>query len=245
MFDLSDKIVLVTGATGGIGRAIAKILHKRGASVAISGTKTELLEELASEMGERVNVFPCNLLDMDAVEKLSTNVENVLGTIDILVNNAGITRDNLFMRINDEDWGDVMAVNLEAPFRLIRHCVREMIRKNWGRIINISSIVGSMGNAGQGNYCTTKAGIVGMSKALALEVAKRGVTVNCISPGFIDTPMTEKLSDERRRLIKSAIPSGEIGNPMDIAYAALYLASEEASYVTGQTIHVNGGMYMN
>lgn len=244
MFDLSDRVALVTGASGGIGSAIARLLHAHGATVAISGTKAEMLKELASELKERVHMFPCNLMDMDAVEKLPINVANVFGPIDILVNNAGIVRDSLFMRINDEDWQDVISVNLEAPFRLMRQCVREMIRKNWGRIVNISSIVGSLGNPGQGNYAASKAGLVGMTKSLALEVAKRGVTVNCVAPGFISTNMTSKLTDEQRSKIKASIPSGTIGTSSDVASAVLYLCSQEASYVTGHTLHVNGGMYM-
>lgn len=244
MFDLSGKLALVTGASGGIGAAIAKELHKCGASIAISGTRTDSLEKLATELGERVHVFPGNLLDAGSVESLMTSVENVFGTVDILVNNAGITRDNLLMRMSDEEWSDVLTVNLEAPFRLMRRTVRDMIRKGWGRIINISSVVGFTGNPGQVNYCATKAGIVGMTKSIASEVAKRGVTVNCVAPGFIDTPMTAKLNEERKRIIKSMIPAGSMGTPEDVASAVLFLASEGASYITGHTIHVNGGMYM-
>lgn len=245
MFDLSEKVVLVTGAAGGIGSAIVKIMHEHGAYVAISGTNIPALEALAAELKDRVHVFPCNLLDAAAVEKLPANVENIFNSVDILINNAGITRDSLLLRITDENWHDVISVNLEAPFRLMRSCVRDMVKKNWGRIINISSVVGVTGNAGQCNYTASKSGLIGLTKSLAAEVGRRGVTANCIAPGFISTSMTDKLPDDKKHAIKSAIPSGVFGNPIDVAYAALYLASPEASYVNGHTLHVNGGMFMN
>ncbi|MGE4371610.1 MAG: 3-oxoacyl-[acyl-carrier-protein] reductase [Xanthobacter sp.] len=246
MFDLTGKTALVTGATGGIGGAIARALHAQGATVAISGTRREALEALAGELGgERVVVQPCNLSSTDDVEALVPAAEEALGGhIDILVNNAGITRDNIFMRLTDEAWDEVIKVNLTAAFRLSRAAVRLMMRRRSGRIINITSIVGVTGNAGQGNYAAAKAGMIGMSKSLALEVASRGVTVNCIAPGFIATPMTDALNDKQREAILKAVPAAKLGTPDDIATAAVFLASEEAGYVTGQTLHVNGGMAM-
>ncbi|MDR6951882.1 3-oxoacyl-[acyl-carrier protein] reductase [Ancylobacter sp. 3268] len=245
MFDLTGKTALVTGATGGIGGAIAKALHARGATVAISGTRREGLDALAGELGERTVVLPCNLASTEEVEKLVPQAEEAFGgNLDILVNNAGITRDALFVRISDEAWDTVIAVNLTAGFRLMRAAARNMMRRRSGRIIGITSIVGVTGNAGQGNYAAAKAGMIGMSKALAKEVAARGVTVNCIAPGFIATPMTDVLSEKQRDAILSAVPAARLGTPEDIAAAAVYLASDEGGYVTGQTLHVNGGMAM-
>ncbi|MCB4769261.1 3-oxoacyl-[acyl-carrier-protein] reductase [Ancylobacter sp. Lp-2] len=245
MFDLTGKTALVTGATGGIGGAIAKGLHARGATVAISGTRREALEALAGELGERVVVLPCNLASTEEVEALVPSAEEAFGgNLDILVNNAGITRDALFVRISDEAWDTVIAVNLTAGFRLMRAAARNMMRRRTGRIIGITSIVGVTGNAGQGNYAAAKAGMIGMSKALAKEVAARGVTVNCIAPGFIATPMTDVLNDKTKDAILSSVPAARLGTPEDIAAAAVYLASDEAGYVTGQTLHVNGGMAM-
>ncbi len=245
MFDLSGKTALVTGATGGIGGAIAKALHAQGATVAISGTRREALEELAGSLGERIHVVPCNLGDKDEVEKLFPAAEAALGgKLDILVNNAGITRDNIFVRLSDEAWDQVIAVNLTAAFRLARAAAMPMMRRRHGRIISITSIVGVTGNAGQGNYAAAKAGLIGMSKSLAQEIASRGVTVNCIAPGFIKTPMTDALNDKQRETILKAVPAAKLGTPEDIASATVYLASDEAGYVTGQTLHVNGGMAM-
>jgi 3-oxoacyl-[acyl-carrier protein] reductase len=245
MFDLTGKTALVTGATGGIGGAIAKALHAQGATVAVSGTRREALEALAAELSGRVHVLPCNLGDAEEVEKLVPAAEEALGGhIDILVNNAGITRDNIFMRLSDEAWDQVIAVNLTAAFRLSRAAVRTMMRRRAGRIISITSIVGVTGNAGQGNYAAAKAGMIGMSKSLAQEVASRGVTVNCVAPGFIATPMTDALNDKQRETILKAVPAAKLGMPDDIAAACVYLASDEAQYVTGQTLHVNGGMAM-
>ena len=245
MFDLTGKTALVTGATGGIGGAIAKALHAQGATVAVSGTRREALEALAAELSGRVHVLPCNLGDAEEVEKLVPAAEEALGGhIDVLVNNAGITRDNIFMRLSDEAWDQVIAVNLTAAFRLSRAAVRTMMRRRAGRIISITSIVGVTGNAGQGNYAAAKAGMIGMSKSLAQEVASRGVTVNCVAPGFIATPMTDALNDKQRETILKAVPAAKLGTPDDIAAACVYLASDEAQYVTGQTLHVNGGMAM-
>ncbi|MFG1425355.1 3-oxoacyl-[acyl-carrier-protein] reductase [Roseixanthobacter glucoisosaccharinicivorans] len=244
MFDLSGKTALVTGATGGIGGAIAKALHAQGATVAISGTRREVLETFAAELKERVHVLPCNLGVTEDVEKLIPDAEAALGQLDILVNNAGITRDNIFMRLKDEDWDQVIAVNLTATFRLSRAAVRSMMRRRSGRIISITSVVGVTGNAGQGNYAAAKAGMIGMSKSLAQEVASRGVTVNCVAPGFIATAMTDVLNEKQREGILKAVPAARLGSPEDIASACVYLASDEAGYVTGQTLHVNGGMAM-
>lgn len=244
MFDLSGKTALVTGATGGLGGAIATALHARGATVAISGTRREALDALAASLGERVHVLPCNLGDAEQVEKLVPDAEAAMGVLDILVNNAGITRDNIFMRLKDEDWEQVLNVNLTSAFRLSRAAVRSMMRRRTGRIISITSIVGVTGNAGQGNYAAAKAGMIGMSKSLAQEVASRGVTVNCIAPGFIATPMTDALNEKQREAILKSVPAARLGTPEDIAAACVYLASDEAGYVTGQTLHVNGGMAM-
>ena len=244
MFDLSGKKALVTGATGGIGRAIAVALHKAGAEVALSGTREAVLKEVAAELGARAHVVACNLSDMADVDGLIGRASDLMGGVDILVNNAGITRDNLSMRMKDEEWADVLRVNLEAAFRLSKGSLRGMMKARWGRIINITSIVGVTGNPGQANYAASKAGLIGMSKSMAQEVASRGVTINCVAPGFIETPMTDALTDEQKEKLMPAIPAGKLGTPEDIAAAVLYLASNEAAYVTGQTLHVNGGMAM-
>ncbi len=244
MFDLNGKAALVTGASGGIGGAIARALHAQGATVGLSGTRTDPLEALAGELGERAHVLPCNLSDKDAVEALPKQAAEAMGSLDILVNNAGVTRDNLFMRMSDEEWATVLEVNLTSTMRLCRGSLRGMMKARWGRIVNISSIVGATGNPGQGNYAASKAGMVGMSKSLAAEVASRGVTVNCIAPGFITTAMTDALNDTQKEKLLGGIPAGRMGEPDEIAAAAVYLASPEAAYVTGQTLHVNGGMAM-
>ncbi|CAH1671309.1 3-oxoacyl-[acyl-carrier-protein] reductase [Chelatococcus asaccharovorans] len=244
MFDLSGMKIVVTGATGGIGGAMARALHAQGGEVVLSGTRLDALEALAGELGARTHVLPVNLGDKDAVEALIPAAEEKLGGLDVLINNAGITRDNLFMRMKDEEWDTVLAVNLTAAFRLSRAAVRGMMRRRFGRIINITSIVGVTGNAGQGNYAASKAGLIGMSKALAAEVASRGITVNCIAPGFITSPMTDALNEKQRESILANVPAGRLGSGDDCAAAAVYLASREAGYVTGQTLHVNGGMAM-
>lgn len=244
MFDLTGKAALVTGATGGLGEAIARDLHRAGATVAISGTREERLKKLAAELKDRVRVLPCNLRDREAVAKLAGDAEEVLGQVDILVNNAGITRDNLFMRMTDEEWDDVIAVNLTSVFTLTRGVLRGMMRRRYGRVINIASISGMIGNPGQPNYAASKAGMIGMTKSLAREVATRGITANCIAPGFIETPMTAELTEKQVEAIANAIPASDFGKPEDISAAAVYLASEESRYVTGHTLHVNGGMVM-
>ena len=244
MFDLKGKNALVTGASGGIGAAIARALHGAGATVVLSGTRLEPLQALAAELGDRVHVLLCNLSDAAAVNALPKQAADAMGSVDILVNNAGITKDNLFMRMSDEDWASVIDVNLTSTMRLCKGVVRGMMKARWGRIINISSIVGSTGNPGQANYAASKAGMVGMSKSIAYEVASRGITVNCVAPGFIATAMTDKLNDEQKAGILGQIPAGRMGEAAEIAAAVLYLASVEAGYVTGATIHVNGGMAM-
>ncbi len=244
MFSLEGKTALVTGASGGIGGAIAEALHAQGATVALSGTRVEPLEALRGKLGDRASVHPCNLSDLSAVDALPKSVEDALGSLDILVNNAGITRDNLFMRMKDDEWDQVVAVNLTATFRLCRGVLRGMMKRRWGRIVNITSVVGTTGNPGQGNYCAAKAGIVGMSKSLGQEVASRNITVNCVAPGFIATPMTDVLNDQQKERILQNVPIGKLGDPVDVAAAVSYLASNGAGYVTGQTLHVNGGMAM-
>jgi 3-oxoacyl-[acyl-carrier protein] reductase len=244
MFDLTGKSALVTGASGGIGAAIARCLHGAGASVTLSGTRLAPLEALASELGERTHVLTCNLGDAAEVEALPKQAIAAMGAVDILVNNAGITRDNLFMRMSDEEWAEVIEVNLTSTMRLCRGVLRGMMKARWGRIVNISSVVGATGNPGQGNYAASKAGMVGMSKSLAYEVASRGITVNCVAPGFIETAMTDKLNEDQKGKILAQIPAGRMGHADEIAAAALYLASAEAGYVTGATLHVNGGMAM-
>lgn len=245
MFDLNGRTALVTGATGGIGAAIATALHGRGAHVVLSGTRVAVLEERAAALGDRVSVVAADLGDLDSIEGLAKRAEAAAGGgVDILVNNAGITRDGLLIRMKDEDWDAVIAVNLTAGFRLSRALVRGMMKRRWGRIVGISSIVGVTGNPGQANYAAAKAGMAGFSKALAAEIANRGITVNVVAPGFIDTAMTEALSDAQKEKLLAAVPAGRLGAPEDIAAAVVYLSSEEASYVTGATIHVNGGMAM-
>jgi 3-oxoacyl-[acyl-carrier protein] reductase len=244
MFDLTGRTALVTGATGGIGEAIATALHAQGATVALSGTRKAVLEALAAKLGDRTHVLPCNLFDKAEVEELVPSAEKAMGQLDILVANAGITRDNLFVQLKDEDWDDVINVNLTATFRLARAATKLMMRKRFGRIIAITSVVGVTGNPGQGNYTAAKAGLIGMIKTLGAEYAKRNVTANCIAPGFIATPMTDVLNDKQRETILTKVPAGRLGSPEDIAAAAVYLSSNEAAYVTGQTIHVNGGMAM-
>ncbi|HWM81013.1 MAG TPA: 3-oxoacyl-[acyl-carrier-protein] reductase [Pseudolabrys sp.] len=244
MFDLSGKTALVTGATGGIGGAIARALHGQGATVAVSGTRREALDALAATFGERVHVLPCDLSDAAAVEALVPAAEAAMGKLDILVANAGITRDNLFVQLKDEDWDQVLAVNLTATFRLARAAVKTMMRRKYGRLIGITSVVGVTGNPGQGNYTAAKAGMIGMMKSVAAEYAKRNVTANCIAPGFIATPMTDKLNEKQREAILGRVPAGRLGSAEDVAAAAVFLASDEAAYVTGQTLHVNGGMAM-
>ena len=244
MFDLNGKTALVTGASGGIGAAIARALHARGASVALSGTRVAPLEALAGELGARAHVTPGNLGDAAGADAVAKAAEAALGQIDILVNNAGLTRDGLAMRMKDEDWQQVLDVNLTAAFRLSRACLRGMMRRRWGRIIGITSIVGVTGNPGQANYAASKAGMIGMSKSLAAEVASRAITVNCVAPGFIATAMTDALNDQQKAGLSERIPAGRMGTSEEIAAAVVYLASEEAAYVTGQTLHVNGGMAM-
>jgi 3-oxoacyl-[acyl-carrier protein] reductase len=244
MFDLTGKGALVTGASGGIGGAIARALHAQGANVAISGTRAERLDALAAELGSRVSVLPCDLRNRAAVVKLAEEADKAVGQVDILVNNAGITHDNLFMRMKDEEWDDVVAVNLTSVFVLTRGILRGMMRRRYGRIVNIASISGVFGNPGQANYSASKAGLVGMTKSLAREVASRGITANCISPGFISTPMTDALTPKQTEMIAAAIPAQKFGTPEDIAAAAVFLASHESGYVTGETMHVNGGMVM-
>jgi 3-oxoacyl-[acyl-carrier protein] reductase len=244
MFDLSGRKALVTGASGGIGEAIARALHQQGATVGLHGTRVEKLEALGAELGDRAKLFPADLSDRGAVKALGQKVEAELEGIDILVNNAGITKDGLFVRMSDADWDLVLEVNLGSVFRLTRELTHPMMRRRYGRIINITSVVGVMGNPGQANYCASKAGMIGFSKSLAQEIASRNVTVNCVAPGFIESAMTGKLNDKQKEAILGVIPQKRMGTPAEIAGAVVYLASSEASYVTGQTIHVNGGMAM-
>ena len=241
MFDLTGKSALVTGASGGIGGEIARSLYAAGATVGLSGTRQEPLQALAAELGERAHVLPCNLADLAAVDELVKQATAAMGSVDILVNNAGITRDNLFMRMSDEEWQSVIDVNLTATFRLMRGALRGMMKARWGRIINITSVVGHSGNPGQANYAAAKAGTLAMSKSLAQEVASRNITVNCVAPGLIETPMTEKLNDEQRTKILVGVPAGRMGKPQEVAAGVLYLASQEAAYITGTTLHINGG----
>jgi 3-oxoacyl-[acyl-carrier protein] reductase len=244
MFDLTGRKALVTGATGGLGEAIARMLHAQGATVGIHGTRVEKLEALGAELGERVMLFPADLGDRDAVKELGQKAEADLGGVDILVNNAGITRDGLFVRMSDADWDAVLEVNLTSVFRLTRELTHPMMRRRYGRIINITSVVGITGNPGQTNYCASKAGMVGFTKSLAQEIASRNITVNCVAPGFIESAMTGKLNDKQKEAILGVVPMKRMGVGVDIASAVLYLASSEAAYVTGQTLHVNGGMAM-
>ncbi len=245
MFDLTGKCALVTGASGGIGAEIAKALHAQGATVGLTGTRVEALEKVAAEIGnERVHILPCNLSDDEALAALPKQAEEAMGSLDILVNNAGLTRDNLAMRIKDDDWDAVLNVNLTAAFKLSKAVLRGMMKKRWGRIIGITSIVGVTGNPGQTNYAASKAGMIGYSKSLAYEVGSRGITVNCVAPGYIATAMTDELSDDVKSGMLTKIPAGRMGNPEEIAAGVVYLASNEAQYVTGQTLHINGGMAM-
>ncbi|MEP2947878.1 MAG: 3-oxoacyl-[acyl-carrier-protein] reductase [Lentilitoribacter sp.] len=244
MFDLTGRKALVTGASGGLGEAIAKQLHAQGAIVGIHGTRVEKLEALAGELGDRVHILPANMSNMDEVKALGQKAEADMEGVDILVNNAGITRDGLFVRMSDENWNDVLNVNLTAVFHLTRELTHPMMRRRAGRIINITSVVGVTGNPGQANYCASKAGLIGFSKSLAQEVAPRGITVNCVAPGFIKSAMTDKLNDKQKEGILGAVPMKKMGEGSDIASAVTYLASDEAGYVTGQTLHVNGGMAM-
>lgn len=244
MFDLSGKSALVTGASGGLGGAIARALHGQGAAVALSGTRRDALDALAGELGDRAHVLPCDLSDAEAVAALVGQARDAMGALDILVNNAGLTRDGLALRMKDDDWAAVIEVNLSAAFRLSRGALRGMMKQRWGRIVNITSVVGVTGNPGQANYAASKAGLIGMTKAIAAEVAGRGITVNCLAPGMIDTAMTQALSDDQREALRARIPAGRLGEAADIAAGAVYLASAEAAYVTGQTLHINGGMAM-
>jgi 3-oxoacyl-[acyl-carrier protein] reductase len=244
MFDLTGKRALVTGASGGIGGAIARALHGAGAAVGLSGTRREPLEELARELGEQAHVLPCDLSDPQAVDALPKQAAEAMGGLDILVNNAGITRDQIFMRMSDEEWQQVLDVNLTATMRLCRGVMRPMMKTRWGRIVNISSIVGATGNPGQANYAAAKAGMVGLTKSIAHEVATRGITANAVAPGFIATAMTEKLTDDQKDKINAQIPTARMGTPEEVAAAVVYLSSPEAGYVTGTTLHVNGGMAM-
>ncbi len=244
MFDLTDRKALVTGASGGIGGAIAKALHSAGASVTLSGTRVDALQSLADELGSRAHVVACDLSSSEGAQQLINDAGEAMDGIDVLVNNAGLTRDNLAMRMKDDDWQTVLDVNLTASFQLSKACLRGMMKQRFGRIIGITSVVGVTGNAGQANYAASKAGMIGMSKSLAAEVASRGITVNCVAPGFIVTPMTDALSDEQKEGLLGAIPAGRLGEVEDIAASVVYLASDEASYITGQTLHVNGGMAM-
>ena len=244
MFDLTGKAALVTGASGGIGGAIARALHRQGATVAVSGTRREALDHLCADLGTRIHALPCNLAERTEVATLVPRAEEAMGQLDVLVANAGVTRDNLLVQLRDEDWDQVIAINLSATFRLARAAVRGMMRRRFGRVIAITSVVGATGNAGQANYVAAKAGITGMIKALAQEYAKRGVTANCVAPGFIVTPMTDKLNDKQRDVIIAKIPAARAGTPDEVGAAVAFLASNEAAYVTGQTLHVNGGMAM-
>jgi 3-oxoacyl-[acyl-carrier protein] reductase len=244
MFDLTGKNVLVTGATGTIGGVIAEALHRQGATVAISGTRVDILQELAGKLGDRVHVLPCNLADNAAADALVASADAAMGQLDVLVANAGITRDNLLVQLRDEDWDPVIAINLSATFRLTRAALRGMMRRRYGRVIAITSVVGLTGNPGQANYVAAKAGITGMIKSAAQEYAKRGVTCNCVAPGFIVTPMTDKLNEKQRDTIMAKVPASRAGTPEEVAAAVVFLASSEAGYVTGQTLHVNGGMAM-
>jgi len=244
MFRLDKKTVLITGASGGIGGEIARTLHRAGATVALSGTRVAPLQALSAELGDRVHVLPCDLSDEDEVTALPKQANEAMGSVDVLINNAGVTRDNLLMRMSDDEWASVLAINLTSTMRLCKGVLRGMMKARWGRIVNISSIVGATGNPGQANYAASKAGLVAMSKSLAYEVATRGITVNCLAPGFIATAMTEKLTDEQKKGILTQIPTARMGKATEIGAAALYLSSDEAAYTTGTTLHINGGMAM-
>lgn len=244
MFDLSGKRALVTGASGGIGSEIAKALAAQGAEVALSGTRTGALEDVAKEISGKTHILPCNLSDLDSVERLVPQAEEAMGGVDILINNAGMTRDNLFMRMKDEEWDDVLKINLTAPFHLTRAAIKGMMKRRFGRIVSITSVVGVVGNPGQGNYAASKAGLAGMSKSLAYEVASRGITVNTIAPGFIASAMTDELNEKQQETILQKVPAGRLGTAQEVAAAAVFLSSEGAAYITGHTLNVNGGMVM-
>jgi len=244
MFDLSGKRALVTGASGGIGSEIAKALAAQGAEVALSGTRTGALEDVAGDISGKTHILPCNLSDLDSVERLVPQAEEAMGGVDILINNAGMTRDNLFMRMKDEEWDDVLKINLTAPFHLTRAAIKGMMKRRFGRIVSITSVVGVVGNPGQGNYAASKAGLAGMSKSLAYEVASRGITVNTIAPGFIASAMTDELNEKQQETILQKVPAGRLGTAQEVAAAAVFLSSEGAAYITGHTLNVNGGMVM-
>ena len=245
MFSLKDKKALITGASGGIGKELARVLVEYDAEVCISGRNVEELNELKESLGDKCHIVPCDLSNKNAISELVSKSEEVLGQIDILVNNAGITKDNIFLRMSDQEWEDVLNINLNSTFNILKLITKGMVKRKYGRIINISSVVGATGGAGQVNYAASKAGLIGLTKSLSQELATRNITVNCIAPGFIETPMTEKLDDNRKDIIISSIPANRIGTPKDLSSAVIFLASQESSYITGQTIHINGGLYMN
>ena len=245
MFSLEDKKALITGASGGIGKELARVLVEYDAEVCISGRNVEELNELKESLGDKCHIVPCDLSNKNEISELFSKSEEVLGQIDILVNNAGITKDNIFLRMSDQEWEDVLNINLNSTFNILKLITKGMVKRKYGRIINISSVVGATGGAGQVNYAASKAGLIGLTKSLSQELATRNITVNCIAPGFIETPMTEKLDDNRKDIIISSIPANRIGTPKDLSSAVIFLASQESSYITGQTIHINGGLYMN
>ncbi|MEC9097867.1 MAG: 3-oxoacyl-[acyl-carrier-protein] reductase [Pseudomonadota bacterium] len=245
MFSLKDKKALITGASGGIGKELARVLVEYDAEVCISGRNVEELNELKESLGDKCHIVPCDLSNKNEISELVSKSEEVLGQIDILVNNAGITKDNIFLRMSDQEWEDVLNINLNSTFNILKLITKGMVKRKYGRIINISSVVGATGGAGQVNYAASKAGLIGLTKSLSQELATRNITVNCIAPGFIETPMTEKLDDNRKDIIISSIPANRIGTPKDLSSAVIFLASQESSYITGQTIHINGGLYMN
>lgn len=245
MFSLKDKKALITGASGGIGKEIARVLVEYDAEVCISGRNVEELNELKESLGGKCHIVPCDLSNKNEISELVSKSEEVLGQIDILVNNAGITKDNIFLRMSEQEWEDVLNINLNSTFNILKLITKGMVKRKYGRIINISSVVGATGGAGQVNYAASKAGLIGLTKSLSQELATRNITVNCIAPGFIETPMTEKLDDNRKDIIISSIPANRIGTPKDLSSAVIFLASQESSYITGQTIHINGGLYMN
>ena len=245
MFSLEDKKALITGASGGIGKELARVLVEYDAEVCISGRNVEELNELKESLGDKCHIVPCDLSNKNEISELFSKSEEVLGQIDILVNNAGITKDNIFLRMSDQEWEDVLNINLYSTFNILKLITKGMVKRKYGRIINISSVVGATGGAGQVNYAASKAGLIGLTKSLSQELATRNITVNCIAPGFIETPMTEKLDDNRKDIIISSIPANRIGTPKDLSSAVIFLASQESSYITGQTIHINGGLYMN
>jgi 3-oxoacyl-[acyl-carrier protein] reductase len=245
LFSLEDKKALITGASGGIGKELARVLVEYDAEVCISGRNVEELNELKESLGDKCHIVPCDLSNKNEISELVSKSEEVLGQIDILVNNAGITKDNIFLRMSDQEWEDVLNINLNSTFNILKLITKGMVKRKYGRIINISSVVGATGGAGQVNYAASKAGLIGLTKSLSQELATRNITVNCIAPGFIETPMTEKLDDNRKDIIISSIPANRIGTPKDLSSAVIFLASQESSYITGQTIHINGGLYMN